>query len=95
VDAELLGQLAQRLVAFYWPQRDLRLEDRPMIPSRSLHRLAPFVGRPSVGWVKPGYHIPYCQNFEIPFCQGVDDSSRLVLERSHLAIVQCVNDGPL
>ena len=47
-------------------QRHVGLKRCSMIPSWSLHRLAPFVGHPSVGWVKPGYHLPHCPNFRSP-----------------------------
>jgi len=40
-----------------------------VIPSRSLHRLAPLVRHPSVTWVKPGYHLPHCPNFQSPLCR--------------------------
>jgi hypothetical protein len=58
VDAELLGQFGQRLVAFDGRHRDLRFEGCSVIPSRSLHRLAPLVGHLAVALVKPGYHLP-------------------------------------
>ncbi|MGH7909389.1 MAG: hypothetical protein ACRENW_06015, partial [Thermodesulfobacteriota bacterium] len=37
-----------------------------MIPSRSLHRLAPLVRHHAVTSVKPGYHLSYCPNFRSP-----------------------------
>ena len=66
MDPELFGQVRQRLVASHCGQGNLRVEGRSMIASRSLHRLAPLVCHHSVGWVKPGYHLPHCPNFRSP-----------------------------
>ncbi len=49
MDSELLGQFRQRLVAFDRRQRHLRLKRRPVIPTRPLHRLAPFGCHPCLG----------------------------------------------
>lgn len=63
---ELLGQLGAHLVAFDGSQRHLRLEDRSVIPSRSLHPLAPLVCHLTAASVKPGDRLAYCPNFRSP-----------------------------
>jgi hypothetical protein len=37
-----------------------------VIPSRSLHRLAPLVCPHLVAFVKQGYHLSHCPNFRPP-----------------------------
>lgn len=64
--AEMLSQFRQRFVAFDRGSGHLGLEGRPVIASRSLHRLAPLVGHHPVASVKPGYHLPHCPNFRGP-----------------------------
>lgn len=62
MDAEVIGQFRQRLVAFDRRQRDLRLKRGPVIPSCSLHRRAPLVRHSLVALVKQGYHLSHCPN---------------------------------
>ena len=66
MDAELLGQLGQYFVAFDRGQGHLRFKGRSVIPSRSLHRLAPLVHHHLVAFVKPGYHLSHCPNLWSP-----------------------------
>ncbi len=66
VDAELLSQFGQRLVAFDRGQRHLCRKGPSVIPSRSFYRLAPLVRHQLVTLVKPGYHLSYCPNFRSP-----------------------------
>ena len=61
--AKLCRQLRQRLLAFDRGEGHLRLEGRPVIASRSLHRLAPLVRPPSGASVTQGYHLAHCPNF--------------------------------
>ena len=63
MDLELFRQFRHCLVPFDRSQRHLGLKGRAVISSRSLHRLAPLVHYLAVAFVKPGYHLPYCQNF--------------------------------
>jgi hypothetical protein len=56
----------QRLITFDSRQSHLHLECCSMIPSRSFHCLAPLVRHHLVAFVKPGSHLPYCQNFWSP-----------------------------
>ena len=78
MDANVLGQFGQRLVAVDRGQRHLSLEGRPVIPSRSLHRLAPLVRHSSVASVKPGSHLSHCPNFRAP--SGLDKYGRTMAE---------------
>ena len=66
VDAEWLGQFGKRLVAFDGGHGHLRLEGRSVIPSRSLHRLAPLVHHHLVAFVKPGLQVSRCPIFRSP-----------------------------
>ena len=50
-------------MSFDGGQGHLRLEGRSVIPSRSLHRLAPLVHHHLVAFVKPGSHLSHCPNF--------------------------------
>src|SRR5437879_13173891 len=68
--AKLGRQLRQRLVALDRGECYLCLECCPMIPSRSLHRLAPLVRPPSGASVMPGYHLSHCPNFRGPFSRS-------------------------
>lgn len=69
MDPELLSQFRQRFVAFDRRQRHLRLKRGPVIPSCSLHCLAPLVRHLLVASVKPGYHLAHCPNFRGPLCE--------------------------
>ena len=64
--AKVLGQFGHRLAAFDRGQCYLRLEGRPVIASRSFHRLAPLVRHHPVALVKQGYHLSHCPNFRGP-----------------------------
>ncbi len=66
MDLKVLRQFGQRLVAFDRRQGHLGLKCRSVIPSCSLHRLAPLVRHHLVASVKPGYHLPHCPNFRSP-----------------------------
>ena len=68
---KLWDQLRQRLLAFDRGERHLCLEGRPVIASRSLHRLAPLVRPPSGALVKQGYHLAHCPNFWDPLSVSV------------------------
>src|SRR4029077_11678150 len=64
--AKLCRQLRQRLIAFDRGEGHLSLEGRPVIASRSLHRLAPLVRPLSGASIKQGYHLAHCPNFWAP-----------------------------
>ena len=66
MDLKLLRSFGQRRVAFDRRQRHLGLTRGSVIPSCSLHRLAPLVRHHLVASVKPGYHLPHCPNFRSP-----------------------------
>jgi len=76
---ELLRQLGQRHIAFDRRQGHLGLEGRPVIASRSLHRLAPLVRHHPVTLVKPGYHLAHCPNLRSPLC---------IITTTHLWLVE-------
>ena len=61
--AKLCRQLRQCLLVLDRGNGHLCLECRPVIPSRSLHRLAFLVRSFSGASVKQGYHLSYCPNF--------------------------------
>ena len=63
--AKLCGQLRQRLLTLARGERYLCLEGRPMIASRSLHRIAPW------GVGEQGDHVPHCPNFRVPLSPEV------------------------
>lgn len=63
---ELVGQFDQRTVAFDHGRRHLRLEGRSVIPSPSLHCLAPLVRHHAVASVRPGSQLSRCPNYRIP-----------------------------
>jgi len=64
--AELCRRLRQRLMAFDRGEGHLSLACRPVIASRSLHRLAPLDRPPLGASVKQGHHLAHCQNFRGP-----------------------------
>ena len=68
----MLSQLGQRFVAFDGGQGHLGLKGGSVIPSRSFHRLAPFVDHLLMIFVKPGSHLPYCPNFRSPLLDQIN-----------------------
>ena len=71
--AKLWGQLRQCFLAFDRGECHLCFEGRPMMASRSLHRLV--LGSPLGASIQQGDHLPHCQNFRDSLWAEVPNTS--------------------